>query len=130
MVGPWCEERVRWSTGGRSLIDGPRPGDRVALHWDWLCDVVTDEQATRIETLEARQRAELGPIRRPFGSESGHDPARLSARLIGSAPRRGAGAGHVRARDVVDVRGLELEPFRHRPPEPSTASGSPTVCHW
>ncbi len=70
VVGPWCEERVRWSTGGRSLIDGPRPGDRVALHWDWLCDVVTDEQATRIETLEARQRAELGPIRRPFGSES------------------------------------------------------------
>ncbi|MFJ4918851.1 DUF6390 family protein [Streptomyces sp. NPDC088725] len=59
-AGPWQEEAVRWSTGGMSLLDDLSPGDRVALHWDWVCDLLTEEQATRIETLEARQRAGLG----------------------------------------------------------------------
>ncbi|WP_103759631.1 DUF6390 family protein [Streptomyces sp. SM10] len=49
-------ESVRWSTGGRALIDRPSPGDVVALHWDWVCDVVTEEQAARIRFLEARRR--------------------------------------------------------------------------
>ena len=47
---------MRWSAGGRALIDGPSPGDLVALHWDWVCEVITEEQAQRIEELEARQR--------------------------------------------------------------------------
>lgn len=47
---------VRWSTGGRSLIGGLSPGDRVALHWDWVCDVLTEEQAARIESLEESRR--------------------------------------------------------------------------
>jgi len=57
LEGPRRQEAVRWSTGGRSLIDGVSPGDRVAMHWDWVCDVLTDEQCGRIESLEARQRA-------------------------------------------------------------------------
>jgi hypothetical protein len=56
------QELVRWSTGGRSLIDGVRPGDRVALHWDWVCDVLTEDQAARVESLEARQRAGAGGL--------------------------------------------------------------------
>jgi hypothetical protein len=59
VTGPLREEAVRWGTGGRSLIDGLAPGDRVALHWDWVCDVITEEQSARIETLEARQRGEF-----------------------------------------------------------------------
>jgi hypothetical protein len=41
------------------------PGDRVALHWDWVCDVITEEQASSIESREARQLAVLGglPVR-------------------------------------------------------------------
>jgi Family of unknown function (DUF6390) len=54
--GPRRREAVRWSTGGRSLLDGLTPGDRVALHWDWVCDVLTEQQCARIEELEARQR--------------------------------------------------------------------------
>lgn len=58
--GAPCRERVRWSTGGRSLIAGLAPGDLVALHWDWVCDVVTEEQAARIGAAELRQLGALG----------------------------------------------------------------------
>ena len=53
--GPVREESVAWSAGGRSLLAGVSPGDLVALHWDWVCDVLTEEQAGRIEALEERQ---------------------------------------------------------------------------
>ncbi|MCX4679104.1 DUF6390 family protein [Streptomyces sp. NBC_01433] len=53
------EESVRWSTGGRSLIPGIACGDVVALHWDWVCDVLTEPQAARIRSTEARQLASL-----------------------------------------------------------------------
>jgi hypothetical protein len=53
--GPLREERVAWSAGGRSLLAGLSPGDLVALHWDWVCDVLTEKQAGRIEALEERQ---------------------------------------------------------------------------
>lgn len=45
-VGPYREEAVS------SLLPGLRPGDRVALHWDWICDVITEEQAALIESQE------------------------------------------------------------------------------
>ncbi|WP_211268784.1 DUF6390 family protein [Actinoplanes subtropicus] len=53
--GPPREESVAWSAGGRSLLAGLSPGDLVALHWDWVCDVITAAQAGRIEALEERQ---------------------------------------------------------------------------
>jgi hypothetical protein len=52
--GPEREDVVRWSAGGSALIAPPSPGDLVAVHWDWICDVVTPEQAARIDALEAR----------------------------------------------------------------------------
>ncbi|MFF5077293.1 DUF6390 family protein [Actinoplanes sp. NPDC000266] len=58
--GPDRPEEVRWSAGGRSLIGAPAPGDRVALHWDWVCDVLTAEQAGRLDALQERQ---LGQFR-------------------------------------------------------------------
>lgn len=63
VTGPPCRERARWSTGGRSLIGRPCPGDLVALHWDWVCDVLTEDQAARIRALEAgRRRAHALPV--------------------------------------------------------------------
>jgi hypothetical protein len=53
--GPARDEEVAWSAGGLSLLPGLSPGDRVALHWDWVCDVITAEQAATIEALEERQ---------------------------------------------------------------------------
>jgi hypothetical protein len=57
--GPPRVEMVTWSVNGRSLIGALSPGDRVALHWDWVCDVITGPQADRIEAMEDRQRAAL-----------------------------------------------------------------------
>lgn len=54
-AGPPRAESVAWSVDGRSLLPGLSPGDRVTLHWDWVCDVITDEQADRLETLEERR---------------------------------------------------------------------------
>lgn len=53
------EEHVRWSVNGRALIAPPCPGDIVALHWDWVAQTVTAEEARAIEELEARQRARI-----------------------------------------------------------------------
>lgn len=57
--GALRKELVRWSTSGRSLIDGIQPGNRVALHWDWVCDVISEAQARSINTREAAQCALL-----------------------------------------------------------------------
>ncbi|NEA15191.1 DUF6390 family protein [Streptomyces halstedii] len=57
--GPEREDTVRWAVGGRSLIDPVAAGDLVTVHWDWICDVVTEEQAARVEALEARQCGHL-----------------------------------------------------------------------
>ena len=53
--GPERVERAAWSAAGRSLLPGLSPGDRVALHWDWICDVVTAEQADYLAAYEERQ---------------------------------------------------------------------------
>jgi hypothetical protein len=53
-------ERARWSLDGLTLLAPPAVGDLVALHWDWVCDVLTPDQAARIEALEERQRAAVG----------------------------------------------------------------------
>ena len=58
-VGAPRSEIVRWSSDGRSLIDPPMPGDRVALHWDWICDTVTEEQCALIESHERAYRRGL-----------------------------------------------------------------------
>lgn len=55
-------ERARWSAGGRALIEPPSVGDVVALHWDWVCEVVTPEQGRLVTELEERQRREVGLV--------------------------------------------------------------------
>jgi hypothetical protein len=59
-----AEEPVttRWSVDGRSLIATPAAGDLVALHWDWVCDVISGEQAARLEALDARARDHLRTV--------------------------------------------------------------------
>jgi hypothetical protein len=41
----------------RTLVPGLRPGDRVALHWDWICDTLTGEDEERLRAYEARSAA-------------------------------------------------------------------------
>jgi hypothetical protein len=58
-AGPPLDEVVSWSAKGRSLLPGLAPGDRVTLHWDWVCDIISDRQRARVESLEARQQEAL-----------------------------------------------------------------------
>lgn len=54
-------EAARWSVDGQSLLlSPPAVGDTVALHWDWVCDVLTPDQADRIQRIEATQRTAVG----------------------------------------------------------------------
>lgn len=60
--GPPERVTVRWSADGRSLIAPPSPGDLVALHWDWVCDVISPEKAEVLEALDLRAREHLRTV--------------------------------------------------------------------
>jgi hypothetical protein len=48
-------ETVRWADAGRALSAAPAPGDRVALHWDWVCDRLTAAQLDSLRRFTTRQ---------------------------------------------------------------------------
>ncbi|MDQ2796121.1 MAG: DUF6390 family protein, partial [Actinomycetota bacterium] len=59
-LGDPVEQTVALLHGGLSLLESslaPEPGDTVAMHWDWVCDVLRPEQA---EQLHERTSDQLG----------------------------------------------------------------------
>lgn len=48
-------ERPRWSAAGQGLLASVSAGDLVALHWDWVCDIVTEDQRQTINRCNAEQ---------------------------------------------------------------------------
>jgi hypothetical protein len=50
-----AEETVAVAVDGLSFLPDVAPGDRVALHWEWLCDRLSDEQVTRLQTSTLNQ---------------------------------------------------------------------------
>ncbi|CAN5320262.1 DUF6390 family protein [soil metagenome] len=59
-AGPAVLELARWSVDGSTLIPPPDVGNTVALHWDWVCEVVTSDQAQWITRAEILQRSAIG----------------------------------------------------------------------
>lgn len=57
VLGDPVVETVRTAVDGLGLASPVRPGDLVALHWDWVCDVVTPEQQAALERWSAGQLA-------------------------------------------------------------------------
>jgi hypothetical protein len=53
-VGPVAAEKVRTGIDGVGLTAQIRVGDQVALHWDWVCDVINDDQRTMLERYSDR----------------------------------------------------------------------------
>jgi len=51
-IGPPRAETARWAP---AMLGPLAAGDRVALHWDWICDVLDDAGAALIESHEHRQ---------------------------------------------------------------------------
>jgi hypothetical protein len=54
-LGAEREERVRWALAGEALSAGLGVGDRVSLHWDWVCDRLTSAQVDALAEFSARQ---------------------------------------------------------------------------
>jgi Family of unknown function (DUF6390) len=50
-------EQVTVAAGGRSLRDGIRGGDWVALHWNWVCDRLDPDQLSALRKFTAHQLA-------------------------------------------------------------------------
>lgn len=75
-LGPPRTELPRWASGGRSLLPRVAAGDRVALHWDWICDALSERQLTELRRRTAEQleltNAALTP-RRWWHHASGHE---------------------------------------------------------
>ena len=54
-LGEERDETARWSDGGRSLSAPLTPGDRVALHWDWICDRLAPDEVAALIRASAGQ---------------------------------------------------------------------------
>ena len=48
-------ETVNQAVGGEGFIDPLVPGERVALHWDWVCDRVTERQLRNLRAVTIHQ---------------------------------------------------------------------------
>lgn len=53
---------VRWQEDGLGFVPKPSPGDRVSLHWDFVCDVLSPSAARAL--VRATGRA-LAAVNRP-----------------------------------------------------------------
>jgi hypothetical protein len=52
-----------WSVEGKSLLTAPvAVGDHVAMHWDWVCDVLTAGQVAQLELRSADQLARTNAL--------------------------------------------------------------------
>lgn len=53
-LGPTRVEAATYATARGSLAPRVRAGDVVAVHWDWVCDVLTDRQVRALRGYTAR----------------------------------------------------------------------------
>nr|WP_225443046.1 DUF6390 family protein [Lolliginicoccus lacisalsi] len=56
-LGNPTEETATWRGPGTTLAPRPRPGDQVALHWDWICSSLN---ATQLDALQHYTDVSLG----------------------------------------------------------------------
>ena len=47
-LGPEQTERVTRQIDGRGFVDDAQPGDWVALHWSWVCEVLNPRQQANL----------------------------------------------------------------------------------
>jgi hypothetical protein len=52
--GPPATETVIRSVDGIGMVADLAPGDWVSLHWEWVCDKLTDQQVARLHSFTQR----------------------------------------------------------------------------
>lgn len=53
-LGPPADETVVRSVDGVGMVDPLAVGDRVSLHWEWVCDRLTDRQVGYLQSYTLR----------------------------------------------------------------------------
>lgn len=53
-LGELATETARLALDGSAITDGIGPGDWVALHWDWICDRLTQRQLRALRDFTVR----------------------------------------------------------------------------
>ncbi len=48
---------ARWAAAGHAFVSSPEPGEWVALHWDWVCDRLSDDAVVELRGRTDRQLA-------------------------------------------------------------------------
>jgi hypothetical protein len=56
-LGPPATETVVQSVDGVGMVGGVAPGDWVSLHWEWVCDRLTEGQVGRLRAYTERHLA-------------------------------------------------------------------------
>ena len=69
-LGPWAPRKVHWRADDLAFADTLRPGDWVALHWDFVCERLTSRRARRL--LLATRRGLDAVNRRAAGGLPDH----------------------------------------------------------
>jgi hypothetical protein len=65
VLGDEVYEEVRAGTDGTSLVGELAPGDRVSLHWDWVCDRLTEPQARALHAYTMRNLDAVNGLGQP-----------------------------------------------------------------
>ena len=60
-LGPAETRSARWQDAGLAFVQAPVAGDRVSLHWDFVCDVLSPGAA---QALEHATRRALNAVNR------------------------------------------------------------------
>jgi uncharacterized protein DUF6390 len=64
-LGPWAPREAHWRADGLAFTDALQPGDWVSLHWDFVCERLTEARARRL--LQATSRGIASVARRAAG---------------------------------------------------------------
>jgi hypothetical protein len=56
-LGPPVTETAVQSVDGVGMVGSVQPGDWVSLHWEWVCDRLTDAQVARLRRYTERHLA-------------------------------------------------------------------------
>ena len=64
-LGPWAPREAHWRADGLAFTDALQPGDWVSLHWDFVCERLTEARARRL--LQATSRGIASVVRRAAG---------------------------------------------------------------
>jgi len=64
-LGPWAPREAHWRADGLAFTDALQRGDWVSLHWDFVCERLTEARARRL--LQATSRGIASVARRAAG---------------------------------------------------------------